>query len=63
VAWRAELIRRGDRSRVGLRAFTAEAPAAEATSPAAVAAFDIAVANALDQMTAWVESTLAAQPR
>jgi ABC-type uncharacterized transport system auxiliary subunit len=63
VAWRAELIRRSDRSRVGLRAFTAEAPAAEATALAAVAAFDIAVANALDQMTAWVESTLAAQPR
>jgi ABC-type uncharacterized transport system auxiliary subunit len=63
VAWRAELIRRSDRSRVGLRAFTAEAPAAEATAPAAVAAFDIAVANALDQMTAWIESALAAQPR
>ncbi len=63
VAWRAELIRRSDRSRVGLRTFTAEAPAAEATAPSAVAAFDIAVANALDQMTAWVESTLAAQPR
>ncbi len=63
VAWRAELIRRSDRSRVGLRTFAAEAPAAEATAPSAVAAFDIAMANALDQMTAWIESTLAAQPR
>ncbi len=63
VAWRAELIRRGDRSRVGLRVFAAEAPATEAAAPAAVAAFDIAVANGLDQMTAWVEATLAAQPR
>lgn len=63
MAWRAELIRRSDRSRVGLRTFTAEAPAAEASAPAAVAAFNVVVANVLDQMTAWVESTLAAQPR
>ena len=37
-------------------------PAPGSTGPASLYS-DIAVANALDQMTAWIESTLAAQPR
>jgi ABC-type uncharacterized transport system auxiliary subunit len=62
LALRAELIRRDDRIRVGQRLFTAEAPVGEANAPAAVAAFDVAVADLLDQLTAWTVSTLAAQP-
>lgn len=63
LALRAELIRRSDRARIGQRVFTAVLPAAEAAAPAAVAAFNLAVADVLDQLGPWVESTIAAQPR
>jgi len=61
LALRAELIRRSDRTRVGQRLFTATPPTAEAASPAAVAAFNLAVAEVLDQLGPWVESTIAAR--
>lgn len=61
LALRAELIRRSDRSRVGQRLFTAAPPAAEAAAPAAVAAFNLAVADVLDQLGPWVEATIAAR--
>lgn len=60
VVLRAELIRRADRSRVAQRTFSASAPVAEATAPSAVAAFAVATADLLDQLAAWVESTVAA---
>jgi len=63
LALRAELIRRSDRARIGQRTFAAALPAAEATAPAAVAAFNLAVADVLDQIGPWVESMIAAQPR
>jgi cholesterol transport system auxiliary component len=63
LALRAELIRRSDRSRVGQRLFAAAVPTTEAAAPAAVAAFNLAVAEVFDQLGPWVESTIAAQPR
>jgi len=35
---------------------------AEPAAPAAVAAFGTAAADVLDQLTAWVEATVAAHP-
>lgn len=63
VSVRAELIHRGDRSRVAQRVFTAAPPVAEAAAPAAVAAFGTATADVLDQLVDWVEATVAAQPQ
>ena len=57
---RAELIHRRDRSRVAQRQFAAAPPVAEATAPAAVAAFAVATADVLDQLADWVETTVAA---
>lgn len=61
LALRAELIHRSDRTRVGQRLFTATPPSAEAASPAAAAAFNLALAEVLDQLGPWVEATVAAQ--
>lgn len=63
LAVRAELIHRGDRSRVAQRLFVAAPPVAEAAAPSAVAAFGTATADVLDQLAEWVEATVAAQPR
>jgi ABC-type uncharacterized transport system auxiliary subunit len=60
LALRAELINRRDRSLVASRTFAAAPPVAEATAPAAVAAFGTAVADVLDPLTAWVEAAVAA---
>lgn len=57
---RADLINRRDRSLVAQRVFTAAPPVAEAAAPAAVAAFGAATADVLDQLTEWVETTVAA---
>jgi len=62
VVLRAELIRRADRTRVAQRTFSAAPPVADAAAPAAVAAFAVAVADVLDPLTAWVESTVTADP-
>ena len=59
---RAELISRRDRSLVASRTFTAAPPVAEAAAPAAVTAFAAAAADVLDQLSAWVEATVAAHP-
>jgi len=59
---RAELIRRGDRSRVAQRAFSAAPPVPEAAAAAAVTAFGTATADVLDQLADWVEATVAAHP-
>jgi ABC-type uncharacterized transport system auxiliary subunit len=58
----AELIQRRDRVRVARRVFSAAAPVATAAAPAAVAAFGVAAADVLDELTAWVEATVAANP-
>jgi ABC-type uncharacterized transport system auxiliary subunit len=60
IVVRAELIRRADRKLVAQRSFDAAPPVAEAAAPAAVAAFAVAVADVLDPLAAWVESTIAA---
>lgn len=60
VVLRAELIHRADRSRVAQRTFSASAPVAEATAASAVAAFAVAMADVLDQLAPWVESTATA---
>jgi ABC-type uncharacterized transport system auxiliary subunit len=60
VVLRAELIRRTDRSRAAQRAFTATAPVAEASAPAAVAAFSVATADVLNQLAGWVERSVEA---
>lgn len=58
----AELIQRRDRIRVARRVFSASAPVATAAAPAAVTAFGVATADVLDELTAWVEATVAANP-
>ena len=60
VVLRAELINRSDRRLVGQRTFIAAPPVAEAAAPAAVTAFATATADVLDQLTPWVEATVAA---
>ena len=60
---RAEMIHRGDRQRVAQRVFTAAPPVAEASAPAAVAAFGTATADVIDELAAWVEATVAAHGR
>lgn len=62
IVVRAELIRRADRTLVAQRSFDAAPPVAEAAAPAAVGAFAVAVADVLDPLAAWVESTVAASP-
>jgi len=62
VVLRAELVERGERRLVAQRSFTAAPAVAEAAAPAAVAAFAAATADILDQLTPWVEATLAAKP-
>ncbi len=63
LALRADLIHRQDRSRVAQRVFSAAPPVAEASAPAAVAAFGVATADVLDRLAEWVEATVAAQPK
>lgn len=58
----AELIQRRDRVRVARRVFSAAAPVETAAAPAAVAAFGVAAADLLDELTAWVEAMVAANP-
>lgn len=58
----AELIQRRDRIRVARRVFSAAVPVATATAPAAVTAFGVAAADVLDELAAWVEATVAANP-
>lgn len=61
VVLRAELVERSERRLVAQRSFTAAPAVAEAAAPAAVAAFAAATADILDQLTPWVEATLAAK--
>lgn len=63
LALRADLIRRTDRTRVAQRTFTASIPVAEASAPAAVAAFGLAAADLLDALTLWVDAEVAAHVR
>ncbi|UCG97152.1 MAG: membrane integrity-associated transporter subunit PqiC [Burkholderiales bacterium] len=60
---RADLISRRDRSLVAQRSFSAAPPVAEPAAAAAVDAFATATADVLDQLTAWVEATVAANAR
>jgi ABC-type uncharacterized transport system auxiliary subunit len=62
LAVRAELIHRLDRRRVAHRIFSAAPPVGEATAPGAVAGFAVATADVLDQLTDWVEVSVAAHP-
>ena len=61
VAVRAELVDRRERIVIGQRLFTASAPVAEPAAAPAAAAFGVATAEVLDQLTPWVESTVAAR--
>ncbi len=61
LALRAELIDRRDRNRVATARFAAAPTIAEANAPAAVKAFAEATADVLDQLVAWVESSVQAR--
>lgn len=61
VAVRAELVDRRERVVIGQRLFAAAAPVAEPAAAPAAAAFGVATADLLDQLTPWVESTVAAR--
>lgn len=61
VALRAELVDRRERAVIGQRQFAASAPVAEPAAAPAAAAFGVATAEVLDQLTPWVESTVAAR--
>lgn len=61
VAVRAELVDRRERAVIGQRQFAASAPVAEPAAAPAAAAFGVATAEVLDQLTPWVESTVAAR--
>jgi ABC-type uncharacterized transport system auxiliary subunit len=62
VALRAELVDRRERLVIGQRLFAATAPVAEPAAAPAAVAFGMATADLLDQLTPWVESTVAARP-
>ena len=61
IALRAELVDRRERAVIGLRLFAVSAPVAEPAAAPAAAAFGLATAELLDQLTPWVESTVAAR--
>ncbi len=61
LAVRAELVDRRERAVIGQRLFAASAPVAEPAAAPAAAAFGVAMADVLDQLAPWVESTVAAR--
>lgn len=58
----AELIERSGRRSVDRKRFTASAPVAEQTAPAAVVALSRATTTLLDEMVVWIERTSEALP-
>lgn len=59
VAFSAELVDTATRRTLGRRDFSQVAPVGQADAAGAVAAFDIAVAHALDELAGWVVQTVA----
>jgi ABC-type uncharacterized transport system auxiliary subunit len=59
VTFSAELLDLATRRNLGRRAFSHAAPVGEADAAGAVAAFDVAVAAALDELAGWLSETVA----
>jgi cholesterol transport system auxiliary component len=59
VAFSAELVDTASRRRIARKEFRRAAPVAEANAASAVAAFDVAVAGALEELAAWLANVSA----